>query len=770
MRAFVFPGQGSQSKGMGGSLFDRYPEYTNTASEILGYSIKELCIDDPAGQLGNTEYTQPALFVVGALSYLARVASDPSAKPDFLAGHSLGEYNALFAAGAIDFEAGLLLVKKRGQLMAAARDGGMAAVLGFSAQDIERLLQEEGWESIDIANLNAPTQIVISGPKQDILNAQPVFEKAGCFSYIPLAVSGAFHSSLMVPSRRKFKHYVDSFDFKPTNIPVIANVTARPYSISDMKELLASQISSAVKWTETVQYLMGRGVEKYEQLGPGDVVIGLVKKIKREAEPIYVLDDTEATEDDSVNSSLPVLDDTPSIAYHATTVNAVESNKLTPLSLGCADFKGEYGVKYAYIAGAMVHGIASETLVIKMAKAGMLSFFGAGGLDIPRISKAIDLIQGELGNKYAYGFNLLNGKREKQTVELYLERGVHNIEAAAYIHVTEPLAKYRILGLERGRDGTIYCRNKVLAKVSRPEVAAEFLAPASDELIQSLLRKGLINTDQAEIARNVPIADDICVESDSGGHTDMGVASVLLPSIIRLRDEYSFKYAYEKTVRVGAAGGIGTPEAVASAFILGADFVLTGSINQCSVESGTSDLVKEMLQNAQVQDMTYAPAGDMFEVGAKVQVLKKGVFFPARANKLFELYRHYDSLDEMPTSDLKQLEDRYFGKTIADVYSECKEHYSSEHIEKLERLPKQKMAAIFKWYIARASRFALSGEHDKKVDFQIQCGPALGAFNKWVKGTELELWRNRHVDVMAKKLLEETSTFLNARIKMLTNC
>jgi trans-AT polyketide synthase/acyltransferase/oxidoreductase domain-containing protein len=266
------------------------------------------------------------------------------------------------------------------------------------------------------------------------------------------------------------------------------------------------------------------------------------------------------------------------------------------------------------------------------------------------------------------------------------------------------------------------------------------------------------------------MADDLCVEADSGGHTDMGVAYVLMPAMLVLRDEMMKKYNYSKKVRVGAAGGIGTPEAAAAAIIMGAEFLVTGSINQCSVEAGTSDIVKDLLQGINVQDTEYAPAGDMFELGAKVQVLKRGLFFPARANKLYNLYLQYNSLDELDEKTKNQLEEKYFKKSFNDIWEETKEFFAKadpKELERGERNPKHKMSLVFRWYFGYSTRLALDGVVDRKVDFQVHCGPALGSFNQWVKGTNLEDWRNRHVDEIAEKLMKETADLLNKRFHML---
>jgi len=296
MITFVFPGQGSQHKGMGGLLFDEFAEITAQADTVLGYSIKELCLEDPRRRLGQTQFTQPALYTVNALSYLKKI-KDTGKTPDYVAGHSLGEYSALFAAGVFDFETGLKLVKKRGKLMSRATDGGMAALLGLNEEKVEDVLIQNGLDSIDIANYNTPSQIVISGRKADIDRAGSVFD-CGDTVYIPLNVSGAFHSRYMNEAKRAFEEYLDMFDFAEPSIPVISNVYARPYKQGETKKNLAQQIIRPVKWTESIRYLMGLGKMEagkmgpgemeFAEIGPGEVLTKLVKSIQREAEPLVV--------------------------------------------------------------------------------------------------------------------------------------------------------------------------------------------------------------------------------------------------------------------------------------------------------------------------------------------------------------------------------------------------------------------------------------------------------------------------------------------------
>lgn len=285
MDVFVFPGQGSQKLGMGGELFDEIREFSiveKEIDEILGYSIRKLCHEDPEKKLNNTAYTQPALYVVNALHYYKAISS--GLRPRLLAGHSLGEYNALLAAGVFDFLTGLRLVKKRGELMSQASNGAMAAVIGLHADRVTQLIQQERLTGLDVANFNSPTQTVISGVKEEIFRAAPLFEKAGASNYVPLPVSAAFHSRYMQDAATAFDRFLSEFSFNDPEIPVISNVTARPYKKGDpsatVRELLVKQIASPVQWTHSILYLVGRGAATFHEIGPGEVLRRLIQQIR----------------------------------------------------------------------------------------------------------------------------------------------------------------------------------------------------------------------------------------------------------------------------------------------------------------------------------------------------------------------------------------------------------------------------------------------------------------------------------------------------------
>lgn len=275
---YMFPGQGSQKVGMGGDLFDRFPELVGQADEILGYSLKELCIEDPDENLNNTQYTQPALYAVNVLTYLAAI-EDGAAEPDAVIGHSLGEYSALFAAGVFDFATGLKLVQKRGALMSQATGGGMAALLGMDGAATKAALAELEADAIDVANFNSPRQTVISGLKEDIEEVAPKLQEMGAKRAVVLSVSGAFHSRRMQPAADEFRSFAGGFDFNAPKIPCIANCNAQPYTADTIVDNMVNQIVGSVHWVDTVRQLKDAGEVEFVEMGPGKVLTGLARQI-----------------------------------------------------------------------------------------------------------------------------------------------------------------------------------------------------------------------------------------------------------------------------------------------------------------------------------------------------------------------------------------------------------------------------------------------------------------------------------------------------------
>jgi trans-AT polyketide synthase, acyltransferase and oxidoreductase domains len=762
MKVVLFPGQGSQYRGMGRDIWEAYPQLVDSASLILGFSITDLCLNDPQNQLGLTQFTQPALYVVNALRYYRW--REKESTPDAVAGHSLGEYVALLAAGCFDFETGLRLVQKRGQLMNQAASGAMAAVLGMRVDALQAFLREHGFEQIDVANFNSPMQSVIAGDRASVVAAEKLLT-ARQVRCLMLNVSAPFHSRYMRPAQEEFAQFLRNFAFSDPEIPVIANITARPYRAGEVVELLTQQITSPVLWTDTIRYLMGQGDFTYVEMGADPTRIGgavlskLVDEIRRTETPLYI-DATPPGVASSASSSIA-----PSCGSEPVDTCDTEAQLL-----GSPIFRNRYGLKYAYVAGSMYRGTASPALVVRMGRAGMIGFLGTGGLNLASIETAIQTIQAQLQEGQPYGVNLLadydDPAAERATVDLYLKYRVRCIEAAAFMQMTPALVLFRLKGLQRDAEGNVQCAHRVLAKVSRLEVAEAFLSPAPSHLVNALLKAGAITTEQATMSEHVPMSHDVCVEADSGGHTDGGIPTILLPAMLQLKQAMADRYNYREPLCMGLSGGIGTPASAAAAFAMGADFILTGSINQCTVESGATDTVKNMLQEAGIHDMAYAPAGDMFELGARVQVLKKGLLFPARANKLYALYTHYGSLEEIPAAERARLERSFFKRSLSEVWEDTLRHLNARGLGKDREIaganPKVRMARVFRWYFAYSTQLAFSGSTEDLVNYQVHTGPALGAFNQWVKGTPLAPWTQRHVDEIAIALMDATAQHLRS--------
>ncbi|MEU6954648.1 ACP S-malonyltransferase [Streptomyces sp. NPDC045714] len=286
MRCYVFPGQGTQKKGMGRSLFGRFPDLRSRADRMLGYSVEELCLENPERRLSETAYAQPAIYVVNALHWSAAREDLPPA--DFFAGHSLGEYSALFAAGAFDFETGLALVQRRAELMSEVSGGAMAAVVGVSEQIVEETLKRHDATGVVIANYNAPEQFVLSGGREELARIRSVFEKVeGVRGFVPVRVSGPFHAPSMAPAAARFRTLLASVDVGELRTPVISNVTGRPFGpdAQEVRDLLAEQIAQPVRWTDCIRYLRDAGVSVFTELGESKVLTSLIDRITTAPKP-----------------------------------------------------------------------------------------------------------------------------------------------------------------------------------------------------------------------------------------------------------------------------------------------------------------------------------------------------------------------------------------------------------------------------------------------------------------------------------------------------
>jgi PfaD family protein len=432
---------------------------------------------------------------------------------------------------------------------------------------------------------------------------------------------------------------------------------------------------------------------------------------------------------------------------------------LHPRQLGNADFRRRYGLDYAYVVGAMANGITSVEMVEAVGKAGMLGFFGAAGLSIEAIETAVDQLQRRLPDG-RFGVNLIHSPSEPDheaaTVALFLRKGVRLISASAFLGLTLPLLHYRIKGIHRDENGNVVCPNRLVAKVSRVEVAEKFLSPPPAKLVAKLVAERKISPEEAELARLVPVADSLTAEADSGGHTDNRPALALLPTLIAVRDHMVEKYVYQHPIHVGLGGGIATPASTAAAFAMGAAFVLTGSINQACLEAGTSKKVRGMLAEARQADVAMAPAADMFEMGVKVQVLKRGTMFAQRAARLYELYVRHDRYEDIPAEQRALLEKDYFRCSFQAAWEQTRAFFSRRDPRqniRAEKDPKHKMALVFRSYLGQSSGWAVTGDPTRVIDYQIWCGPAMGAFNEWTRGTFLERSEQRDTLTVALNLM-----------------
>jgi len=437
-------------------------------------------------------------------------------------------------------------------------------------------------------------------------------------------------------------------------------------------------------------------------------------------------------------------------------------------SLGNRDFCRDHRLRYAYVGGSMAKGISSVAMVEALAEAGMLGFFGAAGLLPETVEEAINQLQSRVTSG-GYGFNLIHSPNEPELenalIDLYLRRGVTLIEASAFLDLTLPLVRYRTHGIYRDANGCIITPNRIIAKISREEVAARFFAPPPERFLHELVATRQLTAEQAQWATQIPMAQDVTVEADSGGHTDNRPALALFPTIQAQKNCCQNSYNYPQPLRLGLGGGIATPAAAAAAFALGADYLVTGTVNQACIESGTCDEVRQMLAETRQADVTMAPSGDMFEMGVKVQVIKRGTMFSMRAAKLYELYRSYNSIEELPAEERLKLEKTIFRKDLDQVWEETRsffDHRDPRQLAKAERDPKYKLALVFRWYLGQSPVWANRGETTRKLDYQIWCGPAMGAFNEWVKGSLLDPPAQRRVATVAWNILFGAAVLIRA--------
>jgi PfaD family protein len=466
-----------------------------------------------------------------------------------------------------------------------------------------------------------------------------------------------------------------------------------------------------------------------------------------------------------------VLDDSgawPDGAAHSGVVAVLPA--LYPEWLGERAFRDAHGVRFAYVIGEMARGIATPHMVVEGVRCGVMAFFGSAGLSLPEIERGVREIQSAVGaDAKGWGANLIHSPQEQElelaTVDLLLGLGVSCISASAFMRLQPAIVQFMARGLRRSAAGAIVRANRILAKVSRTEVARQFLAPPPETMLRALVQAGRISAEEATLASALPVAEDVTAEADSGGHTDNRPLTVLLPALLQLSADLAGKRGYARAPRIGAAGGLGTPAALAAAFAAGASYVVTGSINQSAIESGLSLDARRLLAQAQSTDVAMAPAADMFEMGVKVQVLKRGTFFAQRGQRLADFYRRYNSFDAAPQAERAELEANVLGRAIDDIWAETEAHFRERDPTQIARAhndPKHHMALVLRWYLFMGAQWAREGVAERRGDYQIWCGPAMGAFNDWARGSCLAAVETRTVRQIALNLLEGAATVARA--------
>lgn len=441
-----------------------------------------------------------------------------------------------------------------------------------------------------------------------------------------------------------------------------------------------------------------------------------------------------------------------------------------PEWLGERAFLSAHGARFTYVVGEMARGIATAEMVVAAAEAGLVAFYGSAGLSRDEIDGALGRIAGRLGPARAnWGANLIHSPHETDAelvfADLALKHGLKAVSASAFMRLSPAVVLLAAKGLARDGLGQIVRPRHVFAKVSRSEVARQFLSPAPAALLRDLVARGMLTAAEAEIAAAIPLAEDITVEADSGGHTDNRPLTVALPQILSLAGEIAVKHGYASVPRVGAGGGLGSPAALAAAYAAGAAYVVTGSINQCTVQSGLSEDARALLAQADSTDVAMAPAADMFEMGVRVQVLKRGTLFAQRGAKLYEAYRRHAGLDDIPPEERSEIEKNVLGRPIDEIWADTRAFFERRNPAELERAardPKHKMALVFRWYLFMGAQWAREGYVARRSDYQVWCGPAMGAFNQWVKGSFLEDPAKRDVVQIARNLLEGAATIARA--------
>ncbi|TDC20150.1 acyltransferase domain-containing protein [Streptomyces sp. 8K308] len=753
----VFSGQGGQTHGMGADLHRRFPlarAVFEEAADATGLDLARICFEDDP-RLHLTEYTQPCLLTV-EIAFHRVLTVEFGFAPRRFGGHSLGEYTALVAAGALPFAEAVRLVRRRGALMQQAVPEGRGAMAALVMDDIldseaPGIVADAG---VEVANYNSPIQIVVSGAADRV---EGLRDRLGAalpdLTFIPLRVSIPSHCSLMRPARDRFAEHLAAAarHLTPERAAAVAsNVTGGLHEPHLLTTRLADQLAQPVRWLDNMRTLAAGGPARIVELGPRPALAKFFGLIGVLATAVTNVTEVQATfgrpRPVPTTASTPIPATAPTVAPSATPGER----------LGSAAFRAAHGTRLAYAVGGTAEAAAGPALVSRAAGAGVLGYLDTARLDLGRATAEIERLGATLPAGAPWGVNVPHTPetpgRTEALLAATLRLGVPRIEVAGFTTPTRALVRQRLSGLHPGPDGRPRPARLLMARVGGVEAARAFLAPPPPGIVTWLRERGLITRAEAELAPGLPMADDLCAEDDRGG----GLWA-LLPTLRRMRARAAGELPAAAGVRLGAAGGLGAPEAVAAAFALGADFVVTGSVNHCTAEADTSELVKDMLAAAGPGDFATAPDATLFEAGARQRVLRRGVFHPARAHRLHDLHLHHDDLSELAPADRERLERQLFRKDLDEVWHEVAadpDRWGSAVLARAEGSPRLRMALVFRWYLADSALRARRGDPAERLNFRVPCGPALGAFNETVRDTALADWRARHADGVARLLMD----------------
>ncbi|MFE5217385.1 MULTISPECIES: ACP S-malonyltransferase [unclassified Streptomyces] len=833
---WAFPGQGSQRKDMGVGLFDRHPGVVARADAVLGRSVRELSADQEA--LRDTRALQPVLYTISALTYLDLAARGP--QPDFMIGHSLGEYSALYASGAVDFETGLRLVVARAEIMGGTSGGGMLAVVGLDVDRLREVLRREGADDIDLANHNSPVQSVLSGPEESIRELAPVLRRAGAGKCVLLHISVAAHSRYMAEAARRLGAVLDTVTFREPRVPVVSNVTARPHRADEIATRLREHMCQGVRWWESLAHLVDHGVTDLVEVGPGNVLtklwavaraelpgpaagvgtlVGAGAGAGTEAE-VEVEVEVGAAAEAEVEAETEVSEasrEVPAAVPGAVppgaggvtpaagpmgTPSLARAGRPTAERLGAARFRERYGLRLAWVASGTGDGAVGEEVCRAAREAGLAAFadsvgpvdfadqmgpsafadqMGPAGFadprgpsdfadptgpaartgpaaapdagrvpDGPRTAEAPAeaLVQAvTAAARHGWGIGLRAGPGADRLVTLLLDRGVRHVEADHPYGPDAALVRFRFTGARRTPAGTPVARRHVLARVSGLDQAAAFLRPPSPDLLAELVRTGGLSAQEADAARELPVASDLAVQAPAGWHADGADAYQLLPSVAAL----AARGPGPEPVHVGLRGVVGTPEQAATAFALGAAFLVSTSLTACAPNARLSAQLGRTLTEVTDDDLTWAPTERYATLGVPARVVRRGTLFPARAHLLHRLLRAHRFLAEVPAARRRHIEEEVLGGPAAGLPPGALDG-------------RVRTTDVFRWYVRETARRTGAGDPVRPLDHQLPCDPELTHFNRAALGTGLAARQARTPGAVAGHLLTKAAELLAAGV------